>query len=60
MPYRQAHWYVGFVLAMILAGFWGSYWSAIGGVPLAFHVHAISAAAWLILLIVQHVARRSG
>ena len=61
MPYRQAHWFVGLVLATILLGFWGSYWSAIGAVPLAFHVHAISASTWLVLLIVQSLAihRRS-
>jgi len=56
MPYRQAHWYVGFVLATILLGFWGSYWSVIGAVPLAFHIHAIAATSWLILLIVQSVS----
>ena len=33
MPYRHAHWYVGFVLLVILAGFWASYWSAINAVP---------------------------
>lgn len=55
MPYRQAHWFVGFVLAVILAGFWASYWSPIRAVPLAFHVHAISACAWLTLLIAQNV-----
>jgi hypothetical protein len=61
MPYRQAHWYVGFVLAVILAGFWASYWSAIKAVPLAFHVHALGSSTWLVLLIVQSVAiqRRS-
>ncbi|WP_156255854.1 hypothetical protein [Sandarakinorhabdus oryzae] len=61
MPYRQAHWYVGLVLAVILAGFWASYWSPIRAVPLAFHVHALSSCTWLTLLIVQSVAihRRS-
>ena len=61
MPYRQAHWFVGFVLLVILAGFWASYWSAIRAVPLAFHIHAISSSTWLMLLIVQSVAihRRS-
>ena len=55
MPYRQAHWYVGFVLLVILAGFWASYWSTVRSVPLAFHVHALSSAAWLLLLMVQSI-----
>lgn len=61
MPYRYGHYYVGFVLLVILGGFWASYWSLFGKVPLAFHLHAISSSAWLLLLIVQSVAihRRS-
>lgn len=55
MPYRHAHFYVGFVLIVILAGFWASYWSAIGSMPLAFHFHAMSSSTWLLLLIVQSV-----
>ena len=55
MPYRQAHWFVGFVLLVILAGFWASYWSTVRSVPLAFHVHALSSSAWLLLLMVQSV-----
>lgn len=56
MPYRHGHYYVGFVLLVILAGFWASYFAPIGMVPLAFHVHAMTASAWLLLLIVQSVA----
>ncbi|MFZ9395199.1 MAG: hypothetical protein ACO25F_03945 [Erythrobacter sp.] len=56
MPYRHAHYFVGFVLLVILAGFWASYWTAIGNVPLAFHVHAMSSSAWLLLLVVQSIA----
>jgi len=61
MPYRYGHYFVGFVLLVILGGFWASYWSAIGNVPAAFHFHAISSSTWLLLLIVQSVAihRRS-
>lgn len=56
MPYRHAHYFVGFVLLTVLVGFWASYWAPIGVVPLAFHVHAITSSTWLILLIVQHVS----
>ncbi|MFM7348568.1 MAG: hypothetical protein ACKO01_03665 [Erythrobacter sp.] len=55
MPYRHAHWFVGFVLLVIMAGFWASYFGTAGTVPLAFHVHAISAMTWLALLIGQHL-----
>lgn len=56
MPYRHAHYFVGFVLLVIMVGFWASYFSAVGNVPLAFHVHAVSAMTWLVLLIAQHLA----
>lgn len=56
MPYRYGHFYVGFVLLVILAGFWASYFSPIASVPLAFHVHAMTASTWLLLLIAQSVA----
>ncbi|WP_066531053.1 hypothetical protein [Erythrobacter sp. CCH5-A1] len=55
MPYRRAPYLVGFVLLVIVAGFWASYFASGGGVPLAFHVHAISSMMWLALLIVQQV-----
>lgn len=55
MPYRYAPYFVGFVLLVIMTGFWASYFGASGPIPLAFHVHAISSMTWLALLIVQHV-----
>lgn len=55
MPYRQAHWFVGLVLLVILAGFWATYWSTVRSVPLAFHVHALTASAWLLLLMLQSI-----
>lgn len=56
MPYRYAHYFVGFILLIVLTGFWASYWAPIGQVPLAFHVHAITSIIWLVLLIVQSVS----
>lgn len=55
MPYRHSHYYVGFVLLVIMLGFWASYWSIAASVRGAFHVHAVSAMTWLTLLIVQSV-----
>ena len=57
MPYRHGHYYVGFTLLVILTGFWASYFAPIGSaMPLAFHVHAMTASTWLLLLIAQSVA----
>lgn len=56
MPYKYGHYFVAFVLFVTVTGFWASYFSMIGGVPLAFHVHAFTAASWLLLLLVQSLA----
>lgn len=56
MPYKYGHYFVGFVLLVVLGGFWASYFSLIGHVPLAFHVHAMTATSWLLLIIAQSVA----
>lgn len=56
MPYRYGHYFVGLVLLVILAGFWPSYFTLIGKVPLAFHVHAATATSWVLLLLIQSVA----
>jgi hypothetical protein len=56
MPYRHAHFYVGFVLLVIVTGFWASYFAPLlSPMPLAFHVHAVTASSWLLLLIAQSV-----
>ena len=54
MPYRQAQYFLVFVLLTIVVGFWGSYWRPIATVPTAFHVHAFTAVAWVLLLMFQH------
>jgi hypothetical protein len=56
MPYKYGHYFVAFVLLVIVAGFWASYFTLIGRVPLAFHVHAVTATAWVSLLLFQSVA----
>lgn len=50
MPYRHAHFYVLFVLAVIGLGFWPSYFSTIGAVPWQFHAHGVAASLWVILV----------
>ncbi len=56
MPYRHSHYFVGGVLLVIFVGFWASYWMPITSARWAFHAHAMTAMAWLALLIVQNVA----
>ena len=53
MPFPYANYFVGFVLLVIVAGFWDSYFLPVMEVPAAFHVHAFSAMAWLVLLMLQ-------
>jgi hypothetical protein len=56
MPYRYAHYFVGSMFLVVLVGFWSSYWAPIGTVPTAFHTHALTAMAWLALLMVQTIS----
>ena len=53
MPYRHAHYYVLAVIAVIVAGFWPSYWSTIGNVPWQFHAHGVAASLWVMLVATQ-------
>ncbi|WP_237065854.1 hypothetical protein [Microbulbifer guangxiensis] len=59
MPYRHARYWVSFVLIVILVGFWDSYFTTLKTVPLAFHAHAITALAWVFLLLLQDWSIRS-
>ena len=60
MPYKHAIHFVALTLAVIVVGFWGSYFRPIAEVPLAFHVHASTALVWVSLLMVQLWAIHSG
>ncbi len=54
MPYRHANYFIAFVLLITAGGFWASYFTRIGNVPFAFHLHAFSATSWLLLLLAQN------
>lgn len=54
MPYRQANYFIALTFFVIVLGFWGSYFQPFSSVPLAFHVHAITAMSWVLLLFFQH------
>jgi hypothetical protein len=53
MPYPRAHYYVLAVIAVIVAGFWPSYFSVWGTVPWQFHAHGIAASIWVMMVVVQ-------
>ena len=54
MPYRQANYFMAFVLVVLVTGFWNSYFRPIADVPTAFHVHAFTALSWVVLLMRQN------
>lgn len=53
MPYRHAWLFVLALIAATIPAFWRTYFSVIGGAPLAFHVHGATATLWMLLLVVQ-------
>jgi hypothetical protein len=53
MPYPRAHYYVLVVIAVIVAGFWPSYFSVWGGAPWQFHAHGVAASLWVTMVAAQ-------
>lgn len=53
MPYRNAPYYVLFVLAVIGVGFWPSYFAQWTDVPWQFHAHGVAATLWVTLVLAQ-------
>ena len=53
MPYRHAPYYVLVCIAVIIAGFWQSYFSVWGGVPWQFHAHGVAASLWVLMVLAQ-------
>src|SRR5918995_6520683 len=53
MPYRNAPHYVLVCIAVIIAGFWPSYFAAEGVVPWQFHAHGIAASIWVLMVLAQ-------
>ena len=43
MPYPQARHYMLIVIAVIIAGFWPSYFAVTTTVPWQFHAHGVAA-----------------
>ncbi len=55
MPYRHAPYYVLVVIAVIVAGFWPSYFSKGTDVPWQFHAHGIAASIWVLMVLMQSI-----
>ena len=53
MPYRHAPYYVLVCLAVIVGGFWPSYFAAWSDVPWQFHAHGIAASIWVLMVLFQ-------
>jgi hypothetical protein len=53
MPYRHAPYYVLVVIAVIIAGFWPSYFAVWGTVPWQFHAHGVAASTWVLMVLAQ-------
>src|SRR5688572_17947648 len=53
MPYRHAPYYVLLCIAVILVGFWPSYFAPIRTVPWQFHAHGVAASIWVMMVLVQ-------
>lgn len=53
MPYPRAHYYVLVVIAVIIAGFWPSYFGAWNAAPWQFHAHGIAASVWVLMVAAQ-------
>ena len=53
MPYPRAHYYVLLCMAVIVGGFWPSYFAKWGSVPWQFHAHGVAASVWVTMVLAQ-------
>jgi hypothetical protein len=53
MPYKRAPYYVLACIAVIIGGFWPSYFSTWTNVPWQFHAHGIAASIWVLMVLMQ-------
>jgi hypothetical protein len=58
MPYRNAPFYVAVVVAVILLGFWPSYWTVLGTSRWQFHLHGAASSVWVLMVLFQSWAVR--
>ena len=60
MPYRTAPYYILVVIAVIVAGFWPSYFSKGTDVPWQFHAHGVAASIWVLMVLAQSITVHKG
>ncbi len=60
MPYKNAPYYILAVIAVILAGFWTSYFAPFTTVPWQFHAHGIAASIWVLMVLAQSMTIHKG
>jgi hypothetical protein len=53
MPYPRAPYYLVGVIAVILVGFWPTYFAVADTVPWQFHAHGMAASLWVLLVMLQ-------
>ena len=53
MPYPRAPYYVLAVMAVIVAGFWPTYFGAWTDAPWQFHAHGVAASTWVTMVFAQ-------
>lgn len=53
MPYPRAHYAVLIVMAVIVAGFWPTYFAVWDAVPWQFHFHGVAASLWVAMVAAQ-------
>jgi hypothetical protein len=60
MPYKHAPYYVLVCIAVILVGFWPSYFAKGADVPWQFHAHGIAASIWVLMVLAQSLTIHKG
>lgn len=53
MPYKHASYYVPVVIAVLVAGFWPSYFAPFMTFSWQFHAHGVAASIWVLMVLAQ-------
>ena len=60
MPYRHAWLFIVALIAATVFGFWRTYFGILSTAPVGFHVHGVTAALWMLLLLAQSYTPHRG
>jgi hypothetical protein len=60
VPYKNAPYYMLVVIAVIVAGFWPSYFAIWDNVPWQFHAHGVAASIWVLMVLAQSLTIHKG